>query len=320
VRTDTASDTVIIGAGPAGIAAAVQLSRHGVAPVVVEKAEPGGLLRTAWLVENLPGFPNGISGPALAALLKEQLRASGAELVREEVVALRRVDELFICETNSGSRLYRTAIVASGTLPRHATGVRVEAEAEERVLREVAKLWGIEGKHVVILGGGDAAFDYAQGLSEKNDVTIVMRRTRARCLPPLERRARASGRVALRASQSISRISASEGDAGPLTVLIDGQGVAPQKIDADYVVLAIGREPNDGFVSEELGRNERELGISGEMIFAGDVASGIFRQVSIAAGEGTLAAMRVAHRLRQLAERAEGSRGNGGAERGRIQR
>jgi thioredoxin reductase len=294
------------------VAAAVQLARHGIAPLVFERAEPGGLLRTAWLVENLPGFPGGLPGPELADLLARQLRASGAEVVGSEVVSLGLAEGVLACGTDSGDFLFRAVIVASGTRPRPVTGVDIAPDASEWIFREVGELWGVEGKSIAIVGGGDAAFDYAQGLCNENDVTIVMRGARARCLPLLEERARSCGRVTLRTRTRVASVSVAEGGGLLLAAEVDGPGGAREELASDYLVLAMGREPNDWFLSQELRRSEEELCARGELVFAGDVRSGIFRQASIAAGQGTQAAMKVARMLSDRSEAGATQKANGG--------
>jgi thioredoxin reductase len=285
----------VIGAGPAGIAAAVQLARHGVTPVVFERGAPGGLLRTAWLVENFPGFPDGIAGPDLARLLSEQLRASGAELVRDEVTRLDADGDRMICEAGGWTRRFAAVIVASGTRPRGSGVPGVPEEVRDRVFREVAGLWEMEGARITIVGGGDAAFDYAIGLSERNDVTVVMRGSEPRCLPLLEARARGRERVSVMEGAELVSVSAGS---GRLQLGLGGSDEAGgRELSADYLVLAIGREPEDAFLSERVRRDTATLEGAGRLLFAGDVRSGIFRQASIAAGQGTHAAMQVAAAL-----------------------
>ncbi|MFH1865672.1 MAG: NAD(P)/FAD-dependent oxidoreductase [Candidatus Eisenbacteria bacterium] len=288
----------IIGAGPAGIAAAVQLARHGVKPVVFEKGPPGGLLRTAWRVENFPGFPGGISGPDLAGLLAQQLRASGAELVGEEVTSLEREDGLLVCRTAAGALRFGAVIVASGTRPRPVTDIEVSEEAGERIFHEAGELRGVSDARIVVVGGGDAAFDYALGLSEENDVTILVRGSSARCLPLLESRSRSRERVTVKVQTQLTAVALEAGGRLRLTSVSCSSGGVREDLDADYLVLAVGREPDDGFISEEVRLNASTLEARRELLFAGDVRSGIFRQASIAAGQGTHAAMKVAAKLR----------------------
>lgn len=299
MRNPDTFDAGIIGAGPAGIAAAVQLARHGVRAVVFERGSTGGLLRTAWRVENFPGFPGGISGPALAALLDEQLLASRAELVREEALSLDSADEFLMVRTGGRGVRCGAVIVASGTRPREVTGLDIPPDVSDRVFREVDELRGVRGAHVAVVGGGDAAFDYAMSLSEENDVTVLVRGSSTRCLQILATRARSRKRVIVRKRTRISTVARASGGRLRLTSLSeggDGESVCAD-IDADYLVLAVGREPEDAFLSEELRRRAPALEERGELLFAGDVVNGIFRQASIAAGQGTLAAMKVAAML-----------------------
>ena len=296
-------DAGIIGAGPAGIAAAVQLARHGVRTVVFEKGSTGGLLRTAWRVENFPGFPGGISGPDLAGLLEEQLRASQAELVREEVESLDRDEELLIVRTGGRTVRFRAVIVASGTRPRDVMDPEIPPDARDRIFREVDGLRGVRGAHVAVIGGGDAAFDYAMSLSEENDVTVLVRGNSTRCLPALATMARSRERMTVKMLTRITAVAREPGGRLRLTSLSNGGdgGGARGGLHADYLVLAVGRDPDDGFVSEELLRDAPALEARRELLFAGDVANGIFRQASIAAGQGTHAAMRVATMLKETA-------------------
>jgi thioredoxin reductase len=301
VRTPDTFDAGIIGAGPAGIAAAVQLARHGVRAVVFERRSAGGLLRTAWRVENFPGFPGGISGPDLAALLGEQLLASGVELVREEVSSLDREEKFLMVRTGGRGVRCSAVIVASGTRPRDVTDPDIPPDARDRVFREVDELRGVRGAQVAIIGGGDAAFDYAMGLSEKNEVTVLVRGNATCCLQILATRARSRKRVTVRMRTRISAVAKGSGGRLRLTALSEGgDGArASADIDADYLVLAVGREPDDAFLSEELRRDAPALGERGELLFAGDVVNGMFRQASIAAGQGTHAAMKVAAMLQE---------------------
>jgi thioredoxin reductase (NADPH) len=289
----------VIGAGPAGIAASLQLSRQGMEPIVFERDEPGGLLREAWLVENYPGFPRGIGGAELAGLMTEHLRTAAIAVVNEEVVSLRPCKPVseagsLLVATASQELEVASAVVASGTSPVNGHDIAVSHTVSDKVLREVHTLRGIGDARVVIVGGGDAAFDYAVGLSTANDVTVVVRSDAARCIPPLLARAQASPRIDV--LWNAAPLSVDAGPDGKPVLLCRSRG-SVSRLSADYVILALGRAPATGFVSAELLSARAELAELGRLLFAGDVASGVCRQAAIAVGQGAMCGMRVAAHL-----------------------
>ena len=106
-------NVAIIGAGPAGIAAGIQLKRYGIIPVIFEKDKPGGLLRNANLVENYPGFPDGISGLELANLFVMQLNKESLNIIIETVKSLDFNNESFIIETSKKAYCFQIVLIAS---------------------------------------------------------------------------------------------------------------------------------------------------------------------------------------------------------------
>lgn len=299
-----AERVAVIGGGPAGIAGAVQLTRHGLRPILFEPGPLGGLLRDAWLVENYPGFPKGITGPELADLMAEQLRGAAVEVREEEVTSLRTArlgahdqgarrsaepgrgaSGLLAVETRSGTFEAGSAIVATGTrsVPDH--GIGIAPAAAPRVFRSGRRLRGAGGARIAVVGGGDAAFDYALGLSEGNEVTVFVRSERARCIPLLLERAGDAKGLTIRWRTSVASIEEVHGERLSLTCETDG---SDSQFACDYVIIAVGREPALAFLP-------RELHGGGEnVLLAGDVASGAHRQASIAVGQGVTAAMRIA--------------------------
>jgi sulfide:quinone oxidoreductase len=109
------SPILIIGAGPAGIAAGIQLQRYGMHPIILERRDIGGLLWNADLVENYPGFPNGVSGAKLVGLMKKQVERLGVEVRLEQVQQADWQDDRFVITTSQATHLARTLIIASGT-------------------------------------------------------------------------------------------------------------------------------------------------------------------------------------------------------------
>jgi thioredoxin reductase (NADPH) len=280
------TNVLIIGAGPAGVAASVQLQRYGLAPVVLEKKSVGGLLRNANLVENYPGFPNGIPGPKLAALLERQIERIGVEVKFDEVVRLDYKNE-WIVKTEQTSYHPAVVVVASGTKPT-AIPLVIPEQARDRVFSEVWPLTSVTGRHIAIVGAGDAAFDYALNLAGRsNKVTILNRGREVSCLSILWKRTKENRNIIYQEQTRLQQIEFYP-PSNCIRLTTDQCSLM-----ADYCIFAIGRKPALDFLSEHVKRQERLLVESGKLYFAGDVHNGLFRQAAIAAGEGMRVAMQI---------------------------
>lgn len=285
------TDVLIVGAGPAGITAAIQLKRYGIPFVIIEKERVGGLLWNANLVENYPGFPNGVSGPGLIGLLEKQIKRIGIEVSHEEVIMVNWADEQFIVETQLERYNVNILVIASGTKAMPFP-IPVPVEIQGRVFGDIARLLDVTEKHIVIVGAGDAAFDHALNLEKRgNSVTILNRRHGVKCLPLLMERVDRQPAIAYRSEISVSGVEADE-TGNRLTVRCKAQGFI-EKVAADYLVFAIGRESQSDFLSANLCAREHELTSTGRLYFIGDVRNGLMRQTAIAAGDGLRAAMQI---------------------------
>lgn len=285
-------DVTIIGAGPAGIAAAIQLKRYGLEPLLLEAHQVGGLLLNANLVENYPGFPQGIPGPELVKLCQAQLDASGVQVHFAEVRRVSFVDGIFLVETTK--KLYaRLVIVASGTEPKSEKNF--SPEVRERVFYEVYPLLGTRGKQIAIIGAGDAAFDYALNLARANDVTILNRGREIKALPLLIARASINPQIVYREQTALREIqTAPDG-----LRLLCANGSQRLNLRADYLLCALGRRPQLDFLTEDLRSQREELAARGLLYFIGDVKNARYRQTAIAVGDGIHAAMRAYHTLKE---------------------
>lgn len=292
-------EIIIIGGGPAGITAAIQLKRHALEPLLLEKHELGGLLWNANLVENYPGFPNGVTGTRLIQLMEKQIKRIGVNVTREEVVKVDWEGDRFSVATEHAVRITDYLVIASGTKSKPLLGM-VSPEAQARVFTEVWPLLKEEGKRVVIIGAGDAAFDYALNLSKRgNFVTILNRGETVKCIGLLFERAAREARIAYRARTAVKLVESQRFKiARPSTLDFRLNVVCETEIfEADYVLFAIGRIPNLDFLSNEVRQREQELVTSGRLYFVGDVKNELYRQVAIAAGDGLRAAMEIYSRI-----------------------
>jgi thioredoxin reductase (NADPH) len=289
-------NVIIIGAGPAGLAAAFQLKRYGIHPLLFERAQVGGLLLNANLVENYPGFPQGIPGIDLVKLFALQAQHLNIDVIYEEVIELSYDQGLFQARAAQKSYLARVAVIASGTKPMHFIDLAIPKDLTELVFYEVYDLLHVEGKCVVIVGSGDAAFDYALNLSKKNQVIILNRSQEPKCLPLLWERAQKIPAITYQAQAVNCQIKKSS-QGGMLIECLSPAG--DKQFQADYLVGAMGRVARLDFLSKAFREQESVLEDQGVLYLIGDVKNGIYRQTSIAVGEGILAAMKICRQLKE---------------------
>lgn len=289
------TDVVIVGAGPSGISAAVYLRRAGVGFVLLEKGEPGGLLRNANLVENYPGFPGGIPGRDLAGLFVKQLERLDIPVTRACVGKLRMKDGGYVIAAGRRTVSAEAAIVATGTRPK-ATGIRGERSlAGRRVFYSIvdvpADIPGDRG--IVIIGGGDAAFDYALNMHGRGHDVRILSRSAPKALGLLRRRAGEAG-VEVITGADVESLQ----ESGGRLVLSYRGGDDHQIMDADLALIACGREPELGLLDGDLAARLRVrnggpgTNLDG-MYLVGDVIRGSHRQTGIAVGDGIRAAMMI---------------------------
>jgi thioredoxin reductase (NADPH) len=280
----------VVGAGPAGMAAALQLKRMGIRALLFERDAPGGLLRNAALVENYLGFPRGVDGPALVRHFCDQLRAHRVPVRREEVLRAGFRNDRFHLETDRGAHAVPFLVVASGTRPLPFDGCAVPGAAQGRCHHEVWPLRRLRGRHIVIVGGGDAAFDHALALAPLNRVTLLMRGAGPRGLLLLWERAGNEEAITLSPRTRLTAVRA-RGRGLELTCAREGRSFG---LKADRLLFAVGREPALDFLAASVARRLPELKAAGRLHLIGDAVNGRFRQTAIAVGDGLRAAMAVA--------------------------
>ena len=269
----------IIGAGPAGIACAIQLKRYNIDFIILEKDGIGGLLRNANLIENFPGFPNGISGKNMIKLLKKQISNADIKINYESVNSVNYINNKFKIVTQAGSYKSELLVVASGTKPIIPDTPKIYDDVKDKIFFDVYNLEKVRNKSIAIIGAGDCAFDYALNLHHNNNVIILNRSKRVLALPILQDRCFKSKNIKYLENISVEKIeNAKDG----LNLKCNNE----QLISIDFLLLAIGRKSNLDFIKNNILLNSNVFQI-------GDVKNNRYQQMSIAVGDGTFTAMHI---------------------------
>ncbi len=282
-------DVAIIGAGPAGIAAAIQCHRQGIDFILFEQAQVGGLLNNAHLVENYPGFPAGIAGRFLIDKFSRQLSNLAVPIINEQVTQIDFRDNAFNIITNSEIRQAQYIILATGTKP-VTTELSISQSLNGRVLYEIIEIIKTTSQQIVIIGAGDAAFDYAMNLGQRNHVIILNRGDQIKCLPLLFERANAHKNIEYLENTSITAVEKTSAGQIKIACIQSGDNIS---IYANYLVFAIGRDPNDACLSPKLRSCQKQMIEKGRLYLAGDIANGHYRQTAIAVADGIRSAMQI---------------------------
>ena len=242
------TSVAIVGAGPAGLSAAIQLKRYQIPFVLFEKNSIGGLLKNAGNVENYPGFPKGIPGQDLVAQLEEQAEEQGVEILFCPVESIGYRKGNFIIKAGGISYYSFFLIIASGTRPIKIDLLTFDPEIQDRIFYEIHTLRDISNRELGIIGSGDAAFDYALTLSSDNKVFIFLRGIESKCLPLLWERVNNKKNILVKPQRILSKIQIKD---HKLESDFIYRGVV-ETYSLDLIIAAVGREPEIEFLSNEI--------------------------------------------------------------------
>lgn len=281
---------VVIGAGPAGLSAAIQLIRLGLAPLVLERNQIGGLLNNAYWVENYPGFVEGISGPDLVTLFRRQAERLGITIIKEEVKSVAYEDKLFRIGTNKGQLQAEILVAATGTKARTLPRDLFFGKFEGKVYTEVYPLIEEKGSKILITGAGDAALDYALNLAKHNQVVILNRGSQIKGLSLLWDRVQKNSSIEYFPEMGINKVIRE--DDGRISIMA-GTGATKNQFECDYLVSAIGREPELGFADGKFIKRMDQLQEEKKLFLIGDLHNGSFRQTALAVGDGIRSGMEI---------------------------
>ncbi|MCD8503317.1 MAG: thioredoxin-disulfide reductase [Bacillaceae bacterium] len=307
-------DVIILGAGPAGMTAAVYTSRANLSTLMIERGIPGGQMANTEDVENYPGYES-ILGPDLSNKMFEHAKKFGAEYAYGDVKEVIDGKEYKTVITGSKEFKARAIIVATGAKYKKL-GVPGESALGGRGVSYCAVCDGafFKGKELVVVGGGDSAVEEAVYLTRfASKVTVVHRRDELRAQKILQDRAFANEKIEFIWNHVVTEINEESGKVGSVTLknALDG---SEQVFKTDGVFIYIGMEPlnepfknmgitnADGYIETNDQMETRVAGI----FAAGDIREKTLRQIVTATGDGSIAAQTAQHYIEGLLEELSG--------------
>jgi thioredoxin reductase (NADPH) len=291
-------EVIIIGGGPAGLTAGLYTSRSRFNTLLIEIGLLGGQMTTTEVIENYPGFPQGINGDELSRLMEEQAKRFGLEVVSQEVVEVKLEGERKLVKTDESTYLCEALIICTGTEYRKL-GIPGEKEFTGKGVSYCATCDGafFKDSQIVVVGGGDSALTEALFLTKfAKELTIIHRRDALRGTKIYQERVLSNPKIKMLWNSVVQKI---KGDSIVRSIVI--KNVKTGEIDefnTEGVFLFVGVSPRTQFLKNLITFDEAgyivtdencETSIKG-IFAAGDCRKKLLRQVATAVGDGATAA------------------------------
>ena len=293
-------NVVIIGSGPAGLTAAIYAARANLEPLLIEGSEPGGQLTLTTMVENYPGFPDGIMGPQLMEDTKKQAERFGTEILSGYVDRVELGEKPFKVFVDKQEFQAKTIIISTGS-----SAKLIGMENERRLMGHgVSTCATCDGfffrdKKIAVIGGGDSAMEESTFLTKfASDVALIHRRDEFRASRIMQDRALQNDKIRVMYSTVVEDVLGEEAVTG--IRVRDVKEDRSLEMELDGLFIAIGHNPNTDIFKGQIDLDEKgyvktqpdstRTNLPG--VFAcGDVQDPIFKQAVTAAGTGCMAAM-----------------------------
>ena len=306
---------IILGSGPAGYSAAVYAARANLRPLLITGLQAGGQLTTTTEVDNWPGDPHGLTGPALMQRMQEHAERFETEIVFDHIHAVDLAGKPFVLKGDSGTYTADALIIATGASARYL-GLPSEEAFMGKGVSACATCDGFfyRNREVAVVGGGNTAVEEALYLANiASKVTLVHRRETFRAEKILQDKLRAriaEGKIALKLNARVEEVLGD--NMGVTGVRLRNNDGSAEELKVGGLFVAIGHTPNtslfenqlqlkDGYLVVNGGRDGNATATSIPGVFAaGDVADHVYRQAITSAGAGCMAALDVERYLDSL--------------------
>ena len=304
---------LVLGAGPAGLAAALYAARAELEPVVLTGMQLGGQAALTHVIENYPGFPTGVGGAELGELFQKQAENFGAKVEFDMAHEVDLSQRPYKVTTDNGEYLADTLILTTGANPTHLN-IPGEVELTGRGVSYCATCdgWFFKDKKVVIVGGGDSALEEGLFITRyASSVTVIHRRDEFRASPVLQKRAKEHPKMNFILDTVVTEVVGT--DKVTTLKLKNVKTGAESTFDTDGLFIFIGHVPNTQMFKGQLEMSDlgyvivndkMETNVEG-VYAAGEIADPHFRQVITSAGMGAAAAIQATRFLEASTAEAE---------------
>lgn len=296
-------NVIIIGSGPSGHTAAIYCARSNLNPLVIQGHLPGGQLTTTTMVENYPGFPEGIEGGELMSLMKSQAEKFGTKYIDGRVTSVDFSEKSLKVYLNNGEVYHtKSVIISTGASPKFL-GLKHEQALIGRGVSICATCdaYFYKNKKVIVVGGGDTALEEALFISKFTDhVTLVHRKDKLSASSSMQRRLSNNKRIKVLFNNEIVELIKNETGLTGI-ILFNNLTKLSIEIPLDGLFLGIGLDPNTSIFKNHLlidkkgyiiTENEVQTNVPG-VYACGDAQDPLYRQAIVASGSGCQAALRV---------------------------